>query len=145
VAFRTGIFSPKIFTTMNLMIIDDDEDDHYLFSEAVREIDPSIHLTHCYECEQALTILKEAQSNLPDLIFLDLNMPRINGMQCLEIIKRQKQLQDIPVIIFSTSTNKRNIEEVLRLGAAAYLAKPCGMSELVTAIRQIVKSRMNEI
>jgi DNA-binding response OmpR family regulator len=130
---------------MTVMIIDDDDDDRDIFCEAVTVIDKSIELIQCHEGEQALNILEKKESKLPDFIFLDLNMPRINGRQCLERIKRQNHLYDIPVIIYSTSKYERDIKDVLHLGAATFLTKPSRMNELVKAIRLIFNREWKKI
>ena len=115
-------------------IVDDDIDDQELFIEAVSEVDRSISCIPVSNCEEALAVLKNTKTDLPDMIFLDLNMPRLNGKQCLAELKRQAHLKDIPVIIYSTSSEKRDIEETTRLGAAHFLTKPNRFEDLCKAI-----------
>lgn len=115
-------------------IVDDDIDDQELFIEAVREVDTSISCFPVSNCEEALALLVNAKTNLPDMIFLDLNMPRLNGKQCLAELKRHAHLRDIPVIIYSTSSEKRDIDETTRLGAAHFLTKPNRFEDLCKAI-----------
>src|SRR4051794_40368807 len=105
-------------------IVDDDIDDQELFMEAVSEVDQSIECISASDCEEALDLLKSGKVVLPDMIFLDLNMPRLNGKQCLAELKRQANLKHIPVIIYSTSSEKKDIEETTKLGAAHFLTKP---------------------
>jgi CheY-like chemotaxis protein len=102
-------------------IVDDDTDDQDLFIEAVNEVDGSIQCLSASDCEEALDLLKNRKIGLPDMIFLDLNMPRLNGKQCLAELKKQAHLKHIPVIIYSTSSERRDIEETSRLGAAHFL------------------------
>ena len=83
-------------------IVDDDSDDQELFMEAVNEVDDSIKCVSASDCEEALELLKNRRMYLPDIIFLDLNMPRLNGKQCLAELKKQSHLRGIPVIIYST-------------------------------------------
>ncbi len=80
-------------------IVDDDTDDQELFIEAVSEVDETIKCLSASDCEIALDLLKNRKMELPDMIFLDLNMPRLNGKQCLAELKKQAHLRDIPVII----------------------------------------------
>ena len=115
-------------------IVDDDIEDQELFFEAVSEVDRSISCIPVSNCEEALAVLKSTKTDLPDMIFLDLNMPRLNGKQCLAELKRQGHLKDIPVIIYSTSSEKRDIEETTRLGAAHFLTKPNRFEDLCKAI-----------
>jgi CheY-like chemotaxis protein len=115
-------------------IVDDDIDDQDLFIEAVSEVDKSIECLSASDCEEALDLLKSRKIGKPDMIFLDLNMPRLNGKQCLAELKKEAHLADIPVIIYSTSAEKRDIEETSKLGAAHFLTKPNKFDELCKAI-----------
>lgn len=119
-------------------IVDDDSDDQDLFMEAVNEVDNSIECMSASNCEEALDLLKNKKISLPDMIFLDLNMPRLNGKQCLAELKREAHLRDIPVIIYSTSSERRDIEETSRLGAAHFLTKPNKFEELCKALSIVV-------
>ena len=123
---------------MVFFIVDDDADDQELFIEAVREVDSSIHCISASDCEQALDLLKNNKIPLPDMIFLDLNMPRLNGKQCLVELKKQAHLRNIPVIIYSTSSEKKDMEETFRLGAAHFLTKPNKFEELCQALTYVV-------
>ena len=124
-------------------IVDDDLDDQELFVEAVSEVDKSIECISVSSCEDALDMLKNNKVPLPDIIFLDLNMPRLNGKQCLSELKRLSHLKHIPVIIYSTSSEKRDIEETSRLGAAHFLTKPSKFKELCTALDFVVSKEWN--
>ena len=115
-------------------IVDDDVDDQELFIEAVNEVDKSIECISASNCEEALQILKSGEIALPDVIFLDLNMPRQNGKQCLAELKKTAHLSKIPVIIYTTSSEKRDIDETTRLGAAHFLTKPNKFDELCKAL-----------
>lgn len=115
-------------------IVDDDIDDQDLFIEAVNEVDKSVECLSASNCEEALDLLKNRKISLPDMIFLDLNMPRLNGKQCLAELKREAHLRDIPVIIYSTSSEKRDIDETTKLGAAHFLTKPNKFEELCKAL-----------
>jgi CheY-like chemotaxis protein len=119
-------------------IVDDDADDQELFMEAISEIDKSIKCISASDCDEALDLLKNGKIALPDLIFLDLNMPRLNGKQCLAELKKQAHLCDIPVIIYSTSSEKSDIEETMQLGAAHFLTKPNKFKELCEALSFVV-------
>ena len=119
-------------------IVDDDADDQELFIEAVGEVDSTIRCITASDSEEALDLLKNRKIPLPDVIFLDLNMPRLNGKQCLAELKKQAHLRDIPVIIYSTSSEKRDIDETSRLGAAHFLTKPNKFEELCEAITYVV-------
>lgn len=124
-------------------IVDDDLDDQELFIEAVNEVDSSIECISSSDCEEALDLLRNSKIELPDVIFLDLNMPRLNGKQCLAELKREAHLRHIPVIIYSTSSEKRDIEETARLGAAHFLTKPNKFEELCKAVSFVVSKDWN--
>jgi CheY-like chemotaxis protein len=123
-----------------LFIIDDDADDRELFIEALQEIDDSIICYTAHNGEDALKKLGGELPHTPDYIFLDLNMPRLNGKQCLFEIKRIDNLKHIPVIIYSTSSEQRDIEETKRLGAAHFLTKPNTFDELCNQIKYVLKN-----
>ncbi|MBC8110037.1 MAG: response regulator [Verrucomicrobia bacterium] len=92
-----------ISTHLNLLLADDDKDDRFFFEEALEELQVSIHLTTVNDGEQLTQLLIQQMTKLPnqlpDVLFLDLNMPRKNGFECLAEIKRTKKLQHLPVII----------------------------------------------
>ena len=112
-----------------LLIVDDDRDDRYFFRNAVTEIDPAFECREAHDGLEALTQLRNSKI-LPDFIFLDLNMPEMNGKQCLAELKKDKRLWSIPVIIYSTSDFWKDIEETSQLGAAYYLIKAWDISKL---------------
>jgi CheY-like chemotaxis protein len=130
-------------TSRTFFIVDDDIDDQDLFIEAVSEVDKSIKCLSVSTCEEALDLLRNRKINMPDMIFLDLNMPRVNGKQCLAELKKESHLANIPVIIYSTSSEKRDIEETSRLGAAHFLTKPNKFEELCKAISFVVSKHWN--
>jgi CheY-like chemotaxis protein len=126
--------SPK----RTFFIVDDDVDDQELFMEAVGVVDKTIRCFSASSCEEALETLLTGKIPSPDLIFLDLNMPRINGKQCLTELKKVARLKDIPVIIYSTSSEKRDIDETTGLGAAYFLTKPNKFDELCKSLTYVI-------
>ena len=121
----------------NLLLIDDDEDDQELFIEAAKEIAPDIHITVVPDAAIALERLIK-KSIIADVIFSDLNMPRMNGQKFLIEIKRQPGLKDIPVIIFSTSSHSHTIQLVKEFGAHDFITKPGLFNELVSTLRRLL-------
>ncbi len=131
---NTGkIEQPKIF-----FMVDDDVDDHEFFIEALKEIDPSIKCITAINGDQALQKLKECIGPLPDFIILDLNLPGMHGKKCLVEIKKDKNLCEIPVVIYSTTSEKKVIEETEALGAAYFISKPSKLSVLCDSIRHLL-------
>lgn len=122
------------------VLIDDDTDDHELFSIAVRSINPNIKCQFAYDGCEGLELLEREKNNPPDCIFLDLNMPKMGGKECLSEIKKQGVLRDIPVVIFSTSSHPEDSEEAKSLGAAAFMTKPYRTSELTAMLKDFFNS-----
>src|SRR4051812_19423106 len=112
-----------------ILIIDDDPDDRDIFFEIVSQVDPEYNLMWGKDGVDGLFKLSELET-LPDYIFLDLNMPRMNGKQCLAEIKQHKKFSHIPVIIYSTSKLESDITETRQLGADYYMTKPNLFTEL---------------
>ena len=122
-------------TSKVFLVIDDDPDDRYFFSEAIKKIDATARCLMATNGEEALMQLRNGIPRLPDLIFLDLNMPRMDGRLCLTEIKRDPMLKNIPVIILSTSSSRNDIEETAKLGAAYFITKPTDISKLYEELR----------
>ena len=119
------------------MLIDDDEDDRDLFEIALEDLDTEVGFTGVGSCCDALDILNNT-SETPDFIFLDLNMPQISGKECLASLKESLRLSKIPVIIFSTSSDPRDIKETKELGAIDFITKPNKTSELTTILKNFI-------
>jgi len=114
-------------------LIDDDADDQDIFILALEEVDKSIR---CEVASDAIDALKRlsAKEIRPDYIFLDLNMPCMNGKQCLSQIRKIDFLSNIPVIIYSTSSGQKDKKETEQLGAAHYIVKPNTVSALAEVL-----------
>ncbi len=128
---------------MIILIVDDDAEDIELFTEAVLEIDESINCVEAYNGLEALKVLKR-NAFLPNIIFLDINMPLMNGRKCLEEIKKSPSYSHIPVIIYSTTTDAKQIEECRNLGAD-FLTKPSSFEELIQSLKKILKPEVTGI
>ncbi|MEP6682715.1 MAG: response regulator [Parafilimonas sp.] len=129
------------------LLVDDDLDDVSLFKEVLQEVNPSIDFVSAADGQEAMTILKQHQTNFPDVIFLDLNMPRMDGKQCLTEIKRDPQLQRIPVIMYTTSCQSKDIEETMLKGAICFITKPSNLKELkniLSSISQNVRGNLEK-
>ena len=122
----------------SFFLADDDIDDQMLFVEALSEINTSIQCTLAKNGEEALLLLKDYPAPLPDFIFLDLNMPRMSGIRCLAELKKIDSLKMVPVIIYSTSSQKEYIDESLKLGARNFFVKPSNYNGLLNYLRALV-------
>jgi CheY-like chemotaxis protein len=107
----------------NIFLVDDDVDDQLFFTEALREIDSNISCSFANNGREALEHLRNMTS-LPEILFLDLNMPFMNGYECLSHLKNEVKLSRIPVVIFTTSNDPRDAEITHQLGAEVFLSKP---------------------
>lgn len=101
--------------TKKILLIEDDVDDQVYFQDALREVDPGLNCIIAGNGKEALQ--KMETPPLPDYIFLDLNMPIMNGFEYLSTIKRENRFKEIPIVIFTTSKNIHDIERTKNLGA----------------------------
>ena len=125
-----------------IFLIDDDIDDQEFFMEALKEVDPNIECYLASSCDDGLHLLNNS-AVLPDYIFLDLNMPKVDGKKCLLELKKNTRLKDIPVIIYSTSSLKKDIDETKAMGAVHFLTKPAAFRELCDAIENVLSIKFS--
>ncbi|RPD39955.1 response regulator [Chitinophaga barathri] len=114
---------------LSVILADDDKDDCLLFKEALEELSLPTQLVTVYHGEQLMQLLNK-ESPLPDVLFLDLNMPRKNGFECLVEIKSSEKLKQLPVIIFSTSLEPEIVNKLHQDGAYLYIRKPNKFEQL---------------
>ncbi len=119
----------------SVFLADDDEDDCFLFTKAFREVALSTKLTTLHDGEELMKCLTKIPGQLPDILFLDLNMPRKNGFECLAEIKQNKNLKDLTVIILSTSLQSEVADKLFLNGADYYMRKPSTFAELKKLIQ----------
>ncbi|WP_281310420.1 response regulator [Flavobacterium flavigenum] len=117
----------------NLLLADDDDDDCIFFKEALDELPLSTTLETVHDGVELMYHLGNA-ANLPDILFLDLNMPRKNGHECLAEIKNIEEFKNLPVIIFSTSLDSKIVDLLYDMGATHYIRKPGDFSKLKKVI-----------
>ena len=122
-------------TLKTILLVEDDKDDQEFFVEALSQISNTSLFGIANDGVEALQQLNELKS-LPDMIFMDINMPRMNGIECLKEIAKSSRAKNIPVIMLSTSTD--NIELVRQLGGRAFLEKPCMYGMLRSHIEQMI-------
>lgn len=128
-----------------IIVADDDTDDQFMLKEAFSSLNFDKEICSVENGEELLDYLNkkgkfsDVSLPVPKLILLDLNMPKIDGRQCLRLIKENKNLCKIPIIIFSTSNNPEDISQSYELGANSYIIKPYSYNELVEIIEVIKK------
>lgn len=121
----------------NILLIDDDRDDAEIFMQAADRLNKGVALRWYQNPELALEDLKCAD-NLPDLIFLDYNMPKINGLEMLEELKSEKKLKDIPVILISTPSQEFMRELLEKKKIIQYISKPNSFNDLIEVLGTVL-------
>ncbi len=122
---------------LKILIAEDDADDIELFEGAMKEIYPDIQLTGFENGQTFLSYLSNGHVPSPDLIFLDINMPMIDGKTCLKELRNNIQFHRIPIIMITTSANKEDIMDTFYAGASRYITKPPYFNDLVNMFSQI--------
>jgi CheY-like chemotaxis protein len=125
---------------MVILVVDDDHEDAEFFNEAVAQVDSNIKCWVAKDGRQALHLLTKELVMPPDYIFLDINMPVMNGRETLIEIKKNTRLRDIPVIMYSTTSDTKEIKSFYDLGAHDFLIKPHHFNKLVEALNSIIVS-----
>ncbi|MES2649147.1 MAG: response regulator [Bacteroidota bacterium] len=120
-----------------VFLVDDDRDDREIFIEALAEVDNSFFCVTAESGEEALKEL-HTTSIVPNYIFLDLNMPRMNGRECLVEIKSIERLKEIPIIIYTTSSLQKERDELVKLGASMFITKPANFTDLCLSLKKIM-------
>lgn len=131
--------------SLTFLLADDDADDASLFQDVLMEVDPSIRFQYAKDGMETLDILKDNNYPIPDLIFLDLNMPRMDGKECLKQLKSDATLSKIPVIMYTTSSLAKDIEETIMAGALCFITKPSSMKELKKILATIAQSAPHDL
>jgi CheY-like chemotaxis protein len=127
----------------NIFLADDDADDRMFFEDALKQVTIPTHLTLANDGLELMSNLKTViEPPPPDVIFLDLNMPRKNGFQCLEEIRNTPKLKGIPIVIFSTATNDDAVNKTYQHGANYYVCKPRSFELLVKVIETVLTLEM---
>lgn len=124
---------------MTLLYIDDDPEDKEFFQEAVRQLDPSIQCYTAKDGLEGMSVLDEMMV-WPDFIFVDMNMPVMNGRQFLVEIKQKIRVRSIPVVIYTTTAHPGDLETFQHLGAHRVLIKPNSMQEIADLVNSVIRS-----
>jgi CheY-like chemotaxis protein len=127
----------------HIVLADDDSDDRELFIEAISEIDPDSVVTTVDDGDKLMLELKTIKA-IPDLIFLDVNMPRKSGKECVAEIKRDPRLKQVPIVIYSTTLNKKDIDDAWNSGALCFMRKPDSYTKLKSILGEIVTADFRE-
>lgn len=123
---------------MRILLVDDDSDDQVLFQEVIQEINPEVTIETAGDGEDAIQKLLSGNKK-PDLMLLDINMPRMNGRDCLKYIRSNGSLCDLSVVVISTSISKAD-ESLFSMLNAPYMRKPHDYESLVQQLRSCLAS-----
>jgi CheY-like chemotaxis protein len=129
----------------SIYLIDDDMDDVELFRDALEEVDPSVSLLFVNDGHEAVRSLTDRRDALPDLVFLDISMPGFSGLQCLASFKKDDRLRNLPVIMYSTSSQEREIHLARELGALAFVTKPNDFRLLKRILTLVLDTPVSEL
>jgi len=121
-----------------ILLADDDEDDRMFFKESLEELKIKTIITLVNDGVQLMNYLRDPGNRLPDIIFLDLNMPAKSGFECLVEIRSDNKLRNLAIAIYSTSASDENIEEAFVQGANIYIKKPNNFNILKTILEQVI-------
>jgi len=124
---------------LRILLVEDDIDDCLFFKDALVESGLKTTLQIATKCTNIIELIGQDPKKMPQLIFLDLNMPFMSGHECLEVIRGEPYLNSVPVIIYSTSAVKQEVESTFNGGANLYLQKPSSFQLLVIALKKILQ------
>lgn len=123
---------------INITLADDDEDDRLFFTDAFDELKINTRVNTFKDGVELMNYLNNMDSVLPNILFLDINMPKKNGVECLLEIKKNERFRDIAIAIYSTSSSEEHIEETFVNGANIYIKKPNDFQTLKKILSDVV-------
>jgi CheY-like chemotaxis protein len=126
-----------------LLLADDDQDDCMFFRDALEELPVSANLTTVCDGVELMALLWEVKTDFPDVLFLDLNMPRKSGFECLSEISKMEHLSKLPIVVFSTSLDMQHLDTLYNQGAHYYIQKPGDFAHLKKVIHETILSTAN--
>jgi CheY-like chemotaxis protein len=121
-----------------IVFVEDDEDDRIFFKEAIEELKIPVRLLLFNDGKEFLDYLNAVGSTFPELVFLDLNMPRMSGLEILRVLRKFPKWSKIPVVICTTSAMDKDIQNTFMMGANIFFTKPNSFQMLKTALRKIL-------
>ena len=130
--------TPNTYIPINVLLADDDIDDRYFFDKVLKSLPVRTELATVEDGEKLMSYLAENSEKLPDILFLDLNMPKKNGSECLVEIKQDERLKKLPVIIYSTHRHEKDSDILYEKGAHYYIRKT-DMIELAKTLHHILR------
>lgn len=125
-------------TYVEILLVDDDQDDRNIFSDALSELKIETNLTMLEDGRDLVSFLEDPKRKLPDILFLDLNMPYKSGVECLIDIRKIEKFRNLSIAIYSTSTSEKDMEDTFINGANIYIKKPNDFTKLKKVLNDVV-------
>jgi CheY-like chemotaxis protein len=125
-------------TPLHILLADDDEDDRMIFKDALDAVKVKSKVTLVNDGVQLMDYLQNMDGDLPHIVFLDLNMPRKSGIECLLEIRSDRKLKNLSIAIYSTSASEVDIEDTFVKGANVYIKKPNDFNTLVKILQEVL-------
>lgn len=125
-------------TYVEILLVDDDQDDRNIFSDALSELKIETNLTMLEDGRDLVSYLEDPKRKLPDILFLDLNMPYKSGVECLIDIRKIERFRNLSIAIYSTSTSEKDMEDTFINGANIYIKKPNDFTKLKKVLSDVV-------
>ncbi|TYA78471.1 response regulator [Seonamhaeicola marinus] len=123
--------------SLNILLVEDDMIELMKFNRVIDNLELKHNIVEANNGEEALKVLED-KANLPDIILLDLNMPKINGIEFLGILKNDDILKYIPAVVLTTSSNEKDLVECYKIGIAGYVLKPLKYEDYVSKIESLL-------
>ena len=120
---------------MKILLVDDDPDESVIFRDAVEQLGESIDVTQVYYCHELYDVLKD---NSFDLVILDVNLPLVNGIECLKKIRGDESFPQLPIIMFSNVINQLNIDLCYQQKANYFFIKPNSLNDIKVVVRKLM-------
>ena len=130
----------KNWQAKSIVLAEDDADDRMIFEETIQQLDQGIRFQIVSDGDQLLNLL---ENFLSDILFLDLDMPRKNGLECLISIRSNERIKDLPIVMFSSTSRPSNIQTAYDMGAHLFLIKSSFFQEYTSALKAILKLDWN--
>ena len=118
-----------------IFLLDDDADEHEIFQSALKKVNEQVTFNSASTWQEAMPMLT---NSFPDFIFVDLNMPKMDGISCVAEIRKIKPLQHTPIYIYSTGINEKEGKKAISFGATNYIVKPASFVDLCKLLKKII-------
>lgn len=126
-----------VTTVQNIYLAEDDEDDIFFFQYAIEKLMPACNLKIAQNGLQLIDLIRNSQTS-PDLMFIDINMPMVDGFETLSRLKSMPGYKQVPTIVYSTSRRDEDVIRAYKVGASAYLVKPLELESLEKAVQKVL-------